>query len=174
MAAVAYYQELQAAAEREGRQCVVGALIRDVQQRVFVHRRSLNRRLLPGCWDIVGGHVEVGETLLEALAREIEEETGWTLLRVDDLLVVTNWETTDDGRVRRRREFDFGVKVDGDLTRPRLELGKHVEWRWIGPTELGLLDENRGADGGLVRRVVERAFDAPAPPPGNAPAHSTV
>lgn len=155
------YQELQAAADREDRECVVGALIRDARRRVFVHRRSLNRRLLPGCWDIVGGHVEVGETLLDALAREIEEETGWTLMRVDDLLVVTDWETVEDGRVRRRREFDFVVQVHGDLTRPRLELGRHVESRWIGPTDLEVLAENRGADAGLVRRIVERAFDAP-------------
>jgi 8-oxo-dGTP pyrophosphatase MutT (NUDIX family) len=55
----------------------VGALIRDDQQRVYVQRRTAERRLLPGIWDIVGGHVEAGETPEQALAREVEEETGW-------------------------------------------------------------------------------------------------
>jgi 8-oxo-dGTP pyrophosphatase MutT (NUDIX family) len=44
-----------------------------------VHRRSWDRRTFPGCWDIVGGHVEAGEDLLTALNREVEEETGWQL-----------------------------------------------------------------------------------------------
>jgi 8-oxo-dGTP pyrophosphatase MutT (NUDIX family) len=49
------------------RQCVVGALIVDGRGRVFVHRRSLQRRLFPRCWDTVGGQVEAGEDLLAAL-----------------------------------------------------------------------------------------------------------
>jgi hypothetical protein len=40
----------------------VGALIRDGRNRVFAHRRSPTRRLLPGTWDVVGGHAEPGET----------------------------------------------------------------------------------------------------------------
>ena len=57
----------QAAADR--RTCVVGALILNRDGHVFVHRRSWQRRLFPGCWDIVGGHVEPGEDLLAALER---------------------------------------------------------------------------------------------------------
>ncbi|WPO69906.1 NUDIX hydrolase [Streptomyces sp. KN37] len=40
------------------------------------------RRLFPDCWDIVGGHVEPGESLLDTLAREVAEETGRHLRRV--------------------------------------------------------------------------------------------
>lgn len=49
----------------------MGALIRDDRNRVYVHRRSASRRLLPGTWDVVGGHVEAGETPQQALARDI-------------------------------------------------------------------------------------------------------
>jgi 8-oxo-dGTP pyrophosphatase MutT (NUDIX family) len=38
---------------------------------------------LPGTWDVAGGHVEPGETPQQALAREIEEETGWRLRRIE-------------------------------------------------------------------------------------------
>ncbi|MFG2512516.1 NUDIX hydrolase [Streptomyces sp. NPDC048584] len=30
----------------------------------------------PDCWHIVGGHVEPGESLPDALVREVQEETG--------------------------------------------------------------------------------------------------
>ena len=96
---------------------VVGALIKDDRDRVYVHRRTADRRLFPGIWDIVGGHVEPGESAEEALAREIEEETGWRLRRIEG--VAADWEWAVDSVVRR--ETDYLVEVDGDLTAPRLE-----------------------------------------------------
>ena len=156
--AVIEHHELDDNARDDGRQPVVGALIRDGQGRVFVHRRSPDRRFLPGCWDIVGGHVEPGERLTEALAREIREETGWSLRSVEQLLYVADWETSEDAEIHRRREFDFLVRVEGDLSRPQIEAGKHTDPRWVGPDDLELLDENRGADDGVVRHVVELAL----------------
>src|SRR4051794_41866419 len=77
----------------------VGALIRDEQHRVYLQRRTAERRLLPGIWDIVGGHLEAKETPEEALAREVEEETGW---KVRDIVrTVADWEWEWEGRVRR-------------------------------------------------------------------------
>lgn len=120
----------------------VGALIRDARNRVYVHRRTTRRRLLPGTWDIVGGHVEDGETPEDALAREIEEETGWTLRHAEAL--VAEWEWEMDGVVRH--ELDYLVEVDGDLGRPRPEDGKHDAYAWIGPADLELMMAGR-ADG---------------------------
>jgi len=160
------YFKLQADAERDNRQCVVGAVIRDGAGRIFVQRRSWDRGLFPGCWDIVGGHGEPGEGLLEALAREVTEETGWSLAGVRQLVIVMDWEVAADrgGKpgepsVHRYREFDFLVDVCGDLARPRLEEGKQIEFRWIGPDDVDLLSENRGIDQGLVARIVRRAFE---------------
>ena len=146
------YAALQAAAEADGLRVTVGALIVDDRGRAFVHRRGWDRELFPGCWDIVGGHVEPGESMLEALAREIEEETGWRLVGEPALVDVSEW--------KGRREFDFLVEVEGDLGRPRLELPQHIEFRWVSLEELPLLDENRIVDEGLVRRLVELALDA--------------
>lgn len=71
--------KLQTEAETEGRECVVGAVILNEQGRAFLQKRSSERRLFPNCWDIIGGHVEPGETFYEGLRREIQEETGWNL-----------------------------------------------------------------------------------------------
>jgi len=131
----------------------VGALIRDEQHRVYLQRRTADRRLLPGIWDIVGGHLEPGETPEEALAREVEEETGW---KVRDIVwTVADWEWEYEGRVRR--ELDYLITVDGDLTRPRLEAGKHDQSAWAGPDDLDLLMVNRTDGDRRLRDLVAHA-----------------
>jgi 8-oxo-dGTP diphosphatase len=141
------YAARQAAAEAEGLRVTVGALVVDGAGRVFVHRRGWNRRLFPGSWDIIGGHAEPGETLLEALAREVAEETGWRMVGTPALVHVGEWEG--------RREFDFLIEVEGDLDNPRLEVPAHIDYRWVEPSELLSLDESGYVDEGLIGRLVQ-------------------
>ncbi len=45
---------------------------------LYIQKRSMKKDLLPGLWDTaVGGHVDYGETLEEALYREALEELGF-------------------------------------------------------------------------------------------------
>ncbi|MEU7829984.1 MULTISPECIES: NUDIX domain-containing protein [unclassified Nonomuraea] len=122
------FERVQREAAAEGVRCVVGAVLVNSAGAVFMQRRAPHVRLFPGCWDIVGGHVEEGETLCGALAREIEEETRWRLVEVDGVVDVFDWS---DGDGARRREIDVLATVAGDLTRPRIEQDKFVEARWM-------------------------------------------
>lgn len=46
---------------------------------LYLQQRALSKDLLPGYWDTaVGGHVRYGESILEALFRESDEELGFT------------------------------------------------------------------------------------------------
>lgn len=46
---------------------------------LYLQRRALTKRNYPGFWDSsVGGHVDFGEHILDALFRETEEEIGLT------------------------------------------------------------------------------------------------
>lgn len=154
---------LQREAEADGRRPVVGALIVDRQGRVFIQRRGPDREFLPNGWDLVGGHVEAGESLLDALRREVAEETGWTVVGDPQLAFVGDWWIDRDDPASARREFDFLVEVNGDLERPRIEWPKHTEFRWIGAGDVAILDENRGRDDGLVRHLAELALRSAGP-----------
>jgi len=53
---------------------VCGLLVRSGQ--VLLVHRSATRQWAPNCWDAPGGHLEQGESDLDAIARELFEELG--------------------------------------------------------------------------------------------------
>ena len=62
-------------AKNEEGAALVGALIvRDGM--LLLGRRSSAKAACPDTWDVIGGHVEAGETFEDALLREVEEEIG--------------------------------------------------------------------------------------------------
>ncbi|MGW0084309.1 NUDIX hydrolase [Streptomyces sp. NPDC003393] len=135
----------------------VGAVILSQDGRAFAQRRSPDRRLFPGVWDIVGGHVEAGETVLEALAREVAEETGWRLTHVVRFLGTTTWTGDDGGGLRH--EADYLVEVDGDLGHPTLEWSKHSAYGWFNPGNLARLKENCRPGEFLIHDLIARAIE---------------
>jgi 8-oxo-dGTP diphosphatase len=147
--------ELRLPSPKAGERWIVGAVIHDGAGRIFVQRRSEGRSLFPGAWDLVGGHLEQGETILGCLAREVSEETGWAVERIIADLGTLSW-TGDDGLARH--EVDYLVEVAGDLGQPRIEQNLHLDPRWVDrEAAMALLDGSHPSDE-LVRPVVERAF----------------
>jgi 8-oxo-dGTP diphosphatase len=67
----------------------VGALIVDAHGRLFLARRGPKAKNERGLWEFPGGSVEFGETLRDALRREIHEEFG-IVIEVGDLLDVVD------------------------------------------------------------------------------------
>ncbi|WP_306215520.1 NUDIX domain-containing protein [Actinoplanes sp. RD1] len=70
----------------------VGAYVVNDRQEVFLARRGPLARNERGCWEFPGGTVEFGETLEDAVRREMREEYGMEvavegLLGVDDHMV---------------------------------------------------------------------------------------
>jgi len=137
------------------KQLVVSALIPDGSGRIFVQQRTLTRRLFPGCWDLVGGHVEDNEDVMSALQREIREETGWTLRTIRHEISIKSWR---DGP-NQYEERQFIVDVDGDLRKPVLEVEKVSGWMWVDRTNVEKLKDNRPPGDQLIYDSVREALD---------------
>lgn len=57
---------------------VVHLHVLDRLGRIYLQKRSMNKKCQPGKWDTaVGGHIDYGETVQEALMRETQEELGF-------------------------------------------------------------------------------------------------
>ncbi|MFG1677896.1 DegT/DnrJ/EryC1/StrS family aminotransferase [Micromonospora sp. NPDC049282] len=80
-----------------------------------------------GFEEIVGGEVEPGEGLLDALCREILEETGLRVRAISETFAIFDY--VDSGG-RSARQFNFTVDVDPAAV-PVLS-PEHVSLRWVG------------------------------------------
>lgn len=103
----------------------VAALVRDGQV-LLVHRHP-SRAWYPDCWDLVGGHVETGESPHHAVIRECLEELG---VRVHDPMPVpmTFNDLTLDVHAFLVTHWD-GEPVNAAPD-------EHDDLRWFFPTEL--------------------------------------
>ena len=75
----------------------VGALIIDPDGRLFLAKRGPLARNERGLWEFPGGSVEFGETLANALQREMQEEFGVEIL-VGHLLDVVDHILPEEGQ----------------------------------------------------------------------------
>ena len=127
---------------------VSAAIIRD--GRVLVARRARGPAL--GVWTMPGGVVEAGETLTEALVREIEEETA---LNIEPVALAGHREVVvrDDSR-KVARHFVilcFASRLVGGELKLNEEL---AEARWLRPEELAELNTTEG-----LAEIVASAFE---------------
>ena len=103
---------------------VVTGILKDNDKLLIVKRNS-NDDLYPGAWEFPGGHVEAGETLKEALKRELKEEIGF---EGDFNSIITHY--TDEVKNNRHDiEIDFIVNVDSDID---VKLSsEHEDYKWV-------------------------------------------
>ena len=147
-----YLDNLQSEAESKGKQIVVSALI-SKEGKIFVQKRSAGRKIFPNGWDVVGGHLEKGERIAEALRREIAEETSWQLKSIDRHILSFDWEAGGE----EKSEFAFLVTVVGDLENPILEADKHSHFYWLAEAEIDILADRKNDM--YIYNLVKKAFE---------------
>jgi ADP-ribose pyrophosphatase YjhB (NUDIX family) len=54
----------------------------DGVEKVFLPRRALTKKFLPGVFELPGGHIDFGEDIVVGLKREIMESLVWKCLLV--------------------------------------------------------------------------------------------
>ncbi|MGZ6950273.1 MAG: NUDIX hydrolase [Ilumatobacteraceae bacterium] len=107
----------------------VGIVVLSSDGRLLIHRRSLDKDIWPGWWDIAaGGVVTAGETYEDAAQRELAEELGIANV---ELHYVGQSHYVDDDLAALCR--GYRVVHDGPFT---FDDGEIVEARWVTLAEL--------------------------------------
>ncbi len=115
-----------------------GAIVHDNKVLLLLHHK-LHKWLMPG------GHVELTETPLEAVFREVEEETG---LKPDDLTLITpysdnlSFNRNLDTNITQPMPFDIDIHEAGE------DGHKHIDFGYIliSSTPNFTLEENGATD----------------------------
>ena len=121
----------------------VGAIVLNNKNRVFVGKRKDNP---VNKWQMPQGGVNEGERLIDAMKRELKEETGienikilkeidgWSEYELPEYLLGKIWK----GRYRGQKQKWFIVRFLGNDSEIDLETGKpeFIEWQWINVENL--------------------------------------
>jgi 8-oxo-dGTP pyrophosphatase MutT (NUDIX family) len=122
------------------------AAVTETEGRFLVVEERISRRLVI---NQPAGHVEPGETLLEAIVREVREETAW-LFTAQELLGVYLWRHPGTGRMTKRFAFT-GAVTDHRAAQP-LDKGI-IRTQWLTRAEL------KGSEPRLRSPLVLRCID---------------
>jgi mutator protein MutT len=110
--------------------------------RVLLAKRSAHRRNYANLWSFPGGNVEAGETLEQALMREVGEETAARPIRFEKIASII--DQSDESTV-----FYLYAVTDWTGDESRLIGSEHSEVRWLtiaearGLADLALHDYHR-------------------------------
>ncbi|MGA8045602.1 MAG: NUDIX domain-containing protein [Dermatophilaceae bacterium] len=135
---------------------VVGAAIVDDPLRptcLLAARRARTERHA-GRWELPGGKVDPGESLIEALVREIREELGTSVRPVERLTGPIEggwWALTEPGA---QVQYRMAVWI-ATVTDPPRPVEGHDELRWLTRQELFSVDWLEG-DLPVIAALVKR------------------
>jgi 8-oxo-dGTP pyrophosphatase MutT (NUDIX family) len=88
-------------------------------------------------WDIPGGRIEEEKSIIDVLAREIEEEIGITKIKNPELfsVVISNHEIPFEDKVLGLTLIIYRVQIPGNS---KIKLSsEHVEYEWVEKAEAG-------------------------------------
>ena len=131
----------------------VGAVVLDGDRVLLIKR---GHAPLKGQWSLPGGGVEIGETLEQAIAREVTEETGLTVDVGPIVEVLDRISRDEEGRVEHHFVLvDFVCRSLGGVLRGASDAD---DAKWVALSELTRY-EVAPVTIGVIRKAASRGFD---------------
>ncbi len=114
----------------------VKVFLRNAEGKLLLLRRSEEKYgKTSGSWDIVGGRIDPGTTLMENLKREVMEETQLTITSTPKLTGAQDIIPNDERHIVR---LTYVADTEGE---PVLDLSENTEHKWVTFEELSVEED---------------------------------
>lgn len=105
-----------------------GLIVKD--NKFLVTKRPSHDDYMPNFWDTPGGTIDFGEKIIDALNREIKEETN-LIVKIGNVIFCYDHVS---GNIRHQFELVYLCDyVDGEV---KLDPKEHQEYRWVTLEEM--------------------------------------
>jgi len=121
------------------------------EDRLLIAKRAATKKFLPNKYELLGGHVEFGETAEEALKRELLEEIK---VNITIEMPFHTFTYLTDNEETHCLEIDYFAYLDPADQEIKINPSDHSEYKWIKESEVSkYLDETDDE-----RKAIESGF----------------
>ena len=107
--------------------------MKDGVEKLFLPKRALTKKFLPGVYEIPGGHIDFGEDILSGLQREIREEFGVEIHIGDPFAAFTYLNPLKGSH---SIEVVYFAKLQNSDAKITINPEDHSEYIWISESDL--------------------------------------
>lgn len=97
---------------------------------LLLKRSSIKYPDVKDCWDVVGGRIDSGSSLVDNLKREVKEETGLEIISEPRLIAAQDILRPPEKHVVR---LTYVADTEGE---PVLDKNENTEYQWLSVAEL--------------------------------------
>lgn len=125
-------------------------------EKVFLPKRAVTKRFLPGVFEMPGGHIDFGEEMVPGLRREVQEEFGVDIAVGDPFACFTY---TNPIKKSHSIEVVYFAQFTDPLENITLNPADHSEYVWVAEDEIAsIYSEQKDADDQEFQ-VLRRGFE---------------
>jgi 8-oxo-dGTP diphosphatase len=129
----------------------------DGVNKLFMPKRAITKKFLPGVFELPGGHIDFAEELKFGLAREILEEFELKI-NIGDCFAAFTYVNEIKGSHSVEIVY-FATLKNSKYNEIKINPEDHCEYIWITKNEITLITDNNKQDDDKEVEIIKKGFD---------------
>ncbi len=121
----------------------------DEVEKVLLLKRADTKKFLPGVFELLGGHIDFGEDIVDGLKREVMEEIGMSISVGDPFAAFTY---SNEIKKSHSVEVVYFAKFNDPLKNIKLNLKDHTESKWVTESEIASISPISDAELMIIKK----------------------
>jgi 8-oxo-dGTP diphosphatase len=134
------------------KQSITACVFIHKDNKALIARRADTKSFLPGVWELMGGHIEFGETIEDGLMRELKEELDVEIV-IDRPYHVFTYLT--DNNTEHVVEIEYLAILKNPDQKIVIKPEDHSDFKWITESEIEIYFEGNDQEATAVKKGFE-------------------